>query len=61
MLSTLIVFLTNAEEHGVEIVKQVKGGLNPISVDQLEFHGPYIGEVVKIGLVLVIVGLVVCF
>ncbi|PON65296.1 Low affinity sulfate transporter [Parasponia andersonii] len=60
MLSTLVVFLfTSGQDHGIDIVlKQIKAGLNQSSVDQLQFHGPYIGEVAKIGLVLALIGLV---
>ncbi|CAI9109379.1 OLC1v1009192C1 [Oldenlandia corymbosa var. corymbosa] len=55
ILSTLIVFLTRADKHGVKIVKEVKSGLNPISVHQLQFNGEHTGEAVKIALVAAIV------
>ncbi|XP_028789049.1 sulfate transporter 2.1-like isoform X1 [Neltuma alba] len=57
VLSTLIVFLTRADKHGVNIVKHVKGGLNPSSVHLLELNSPYIGEVAKIGLVASVIAL----
>ncbi|KAF5749826.1 low affinity sulfate transporter 3 [Tripterygium wilfordii] len=57
ILSTLIVFLTRADKHGVKIVKRIKGGLNPSSVHELHFNGPYIGEIAKIGLVIAVVAL----
>ncbi|KAK7305983.1 hypothetical protein VNO77_43897 [Canavalia gladiata] len=57
ILSTVIVFLTRADKSGVKIVKHVKGGLNPSSIHQLDFNNPYIGEVVKIGLVVAVVAL----
>ncbi|KAL9332685.1 hypothetical protein ACSQ67_002295 [Phaseolus vulgaris] len=57
VLSTLFVFLTKADENGVKIVKHVKGGLNPISIHQLDFSSPYIGEVAKIALVVAVVAL----
>lgn len=59
VLSTLFVFLTHADKNGVKIVKHVKGGLNPSSIHQLEFNNPYVGEVVKIGLVVAVVALTV--
>jgi len=59
VLSTLFVFLTKADENGVKIVKHVKGGLNPISIHQLDFSSPYIGEVAKIALVVAVVALTV--
>ncbi|KAA8530891.1 hypothetical protein F0562_005650 [Nyssa sinensis] len=40
-----------------KIVKHIKGGLNPSSVNQLEFNSPHISEVAKIGLVVAIVAL----
>ncbi|KAK8519270.1 hypothetical protein V6N12_025311 [Hibiscus sabdariffa] len=57
ILATLIVFLTKADQHGVKIVKHIKGGLNPSSVHQLQFNGPHVGEVAKIGLIVAIIAL----
>ncbi|KAM7270535.1 hypothetical protein ACFE04_029749 [Oxalis oulophora] len=55
--STLFVYLTKADEHGVNIVKHIKGGINPSSVHQLQLTGTHVGEVAKIGLVVAIVAL----
>ncbi|KAL0313992.1 UNVERIFIED_CONTAM: Low affinity sulfate transporter 3 [Sesamum angustifolium] len=57
ILSTLIVYLTKADRHGVKIVKHFKGGLNPSSVHQLNFGGPYVGEAAKIGLICSLIAL----
>ncbi|XP_022752025.1 sulfate transporter 2.1-like [Durio zibethinus] len=57
ILATLIVFLTKADKHGVKILKHIKGGLNPSSVRQLQFNGPHVGEVTKIGLIVAIIAL----
>ncbi|KAJ0097387.1 hypothetical protein Patl1_27314 [Pistacia atlantica] len=57
ILSTLIVFLTRADEHGVKIVKHIEKGLNPSSVHQLRFTGKHVGEVAKIGLIAAVVAL----
>ncbi|KAI9165608.1 hypothetical protein LWI28_017318 [Acer negundo] len=57
ILSTLIVFLTRADKHGVKIVKHISGGLNPISVHELQFHGQDVGELARIGLILAVVAL----
>lgn len=59
IVSTLIVFLTKADDHGVKIVKHIKSGLNPISAHQLQFNGPYVGQAAKIGLISAIVALAV--
>lgn len=60
ILSTLIVYLTKADTHGVKIVKHFKGGLNPISAHQLQLRGPHVGQAAKTGLVIAIVALTVC-
>ena len=59
ILSTLIVYLTNAKDLGIDIVKQVQEGLNPSSVRQLQFDGPYVGGVTKIGFIVAVVALTV--
>ncbi|KAL8172419.1 hypothetical protein V2J09_024223 [Rumex salicifolius] len=57
ILSTLLVYITRADNHGVKIVKHVKGGLNPISVNQLHLKGPHVGNAMKIGVICAIVAL----
>lgn len=59
ILSTLIVYLTRADEHGIKIIKHFKGGLNPSSVNQLEFNGVHLGETAKIGFICAIIALTV--
>nr|KYP45221.1 Sulfate transporter 2.1 [Cajanus cajan] len=57
MISTLVVFLTRSDKSGVNIVRHIKGGLNPISINQIEFNSPHIGALAKIGPVLAAVAL----
>ncbi|XP_059624308.1 low affinity sulfate transporter 3 [Cornus florida] len=57
ILSTLFVFLTRADKHGVKIVKHIHGGFNPSSVHELQFNGPHTCEVVKIGLIVAVIAL----
>ncbi|XP_073525704.1 uncharacterized protein [Phyllobates terribilis] len=57
IFSTLLVYVTKADHHGVKIVKHVKGGLNPISAHQLQFKGPHVGSAMKIGLLSAVVAL----
>ncbi|XP_051123918.1 low affinity sulfate transporter 3-like isoform X2 [Andrographis paniculata] len=57
IISTVIVYLTRADRHGVKIVKHFKGGLNPISIHQLNFGGEFIGETAKIGLICALIAL----
>lgn len=59
ILSTLIVFLTKADKHGVKIVRHIKGGLNRSSVHDLQLSGPRVGQAAKIGLISAIVALTV--
>ncbi|KAE9466200.1 hypothetical protein C3L33_01911, partial [Rhododendron williamsianum] len=46
-----------ADEHGVKIVKHIKGGLNPSSIHQLQFDSPHVSEVAKIGLIVAVIAL----
>ncbi|XP_061365325.1 low affinity sulfate transporter 3-like isoform X2 [Gastrolobium bilobum] len=57
ILSTLIVYLSKADKNGVNIIKHVKGGLNPSSAHQLQFHGQHVGQAAKIGLISAIIAL----
>ncbi|XP_022990949.1 low affinity sulfate transporter 3-like [Cucurbita maxima] len=57
ILSTLIVFVSRADRHGVKIVKDVKEGLNPISVHQLQFNSSTVGLAAKSGLIAAIIAL----
>ena len=61
ILSTLIVFVSRADRHGVKIVKEVKEGLNPISVHQLQFNSSGVGLAAKSGLIAAIIALTVEF
>ncbi|XP_057470291.1 low affinity sulfate transporter 3-like isoform X2 [Actinidia eriantha] len=57
ILSTLIVYLTKADKHGVKIVKHFKRGLNPSSAHQLQLSSPHVGQAAKIGLICAVVAL----
>ncbi|KAI3981078.1 hypothetical protein MKX01_032218 [Papaver californicum] len=57
ILSTLIVYLSRADKHGVRIVKHIDRGLNPSSAKQLQFSGPHVGEAAKTGLICAIIAL----
>ncbi|OIV96704.1 hypothetical protein TanjilG_09246 [Lupinus angustifolius] len=57
VLATLIVYLSKADKHGVNIIKHVKSGLNPSSVHQLQFHGQHVGQAAKIGLIAAVIAL----
>nr|DAD40267.1 TPA_asm: hypothetical protein HUJ06_014590 [Nelumbo nucifera] len=57
ILSTLIVFLTRADKHGIKILKHIKGGINPSSAKHLQLNGPNVGAAAKTGLISAIVAL----
>lgn len=57
ILSTIIVYLSKADRHGIKIVKHFKGGLNPISARDLNFRNPHVGQTAKIGLICAIIAL----
>ncbi|XP_020586744.1 sulfate transporter 1.2-like [Phalaenopsis equestris] len=51
ILSTLIVYVTRADKHGVQIVRKIKKGINPSSVRKIYFSGSNLGKGIKIGVV----------
>ncbi|XP_010905915.2 low affinity sulfate transporter 3 [Elaeis guineensis] len=57
ILSTLLVFMTRADKHGVITIQHIKGGLNPSSAKQLQFTGQYAAECAKVGLICAIIAL----
>ncbi|XP_071922798.1 low affinity sulfate transporter 3-like isoform X2 [Coffea arabica] len=57
ILSTLFVYLTKADKHGINIVKHFKGGLNPSSVHELQFNSTHVAEAAKIGIICAVIAL----
>ncbi|XP_057794620.1 sulfate transporter 1.3 [Salvia miltiorrhiza] len=51
ILSTLIVYVSHAEEKGVQIVKHIERGINRPSVDEIYFSKDYALKGVRIGIV----------
>ncbi|KAL5992305.1 Sulfate transporter 1.2 [Asimina triloba] len=51
ILSTLFVYITHAEKHGVQIVQHIKKGINPSSFDQIHFTGESAAKGFRIGVV----------
>ncbi|KAI3930649.1 hypothetical protein MKX01_037095 [Papaver californicum] len=56
LLSTRFL-ITRGDRHGIKIVKHIKRGINPISIQQLSFNGPNVGDAAKIGLIAAVVAL----
>ncbi|KAK7355839.1 hypothetical protein VNO80_15101 [Phaseolus coccineus] len=57
ILGSLLVYFTHAEKHGVEVIGELKKGLNPPSVTELVFVSPYLTTAVKTGIVVGIISL----
>lgn len=57
ILSTLLVFAFKAQNHGISVIGKLQQGLNPPSWNMLQFHGSYLGLVMKTGLITGIISL----
>ncbi|KAG6504229.1 hypothetical protein ZIOFF_036560 [Zingiber officinale] len=57
ILATLLVYVTHAENHGVQVIGHLKKGLNPPSVTSLTFTSPYLTVALKTGIVAGIIAL----
>lgn len=51
ILATFFVYITHAEKHGVQIVKNIEKGINPSSVKEIYFRGEYLLKGFRIGIV----------
>ncbi|GFQ02908.1 sulfate transporter 1.3 [Phtheirospermum japonicum] len=51
ILSTFFVYITRADEKGVQIVKHIEKGINSPSLDQIYFSGEYLLKGARIGIV----------
>ncbi|AEE82664.1 putative sulfate transporter [Arabidopsis thaliana] len=49
IISTFFVFIFRADKQGVQIVKHIDQGINPISVHKIFFSGKYFTEGIRIG------------
>ncbi|CAI9116353.1 OLC1v1017476C1 [Oldenlandia corymbosa var. corymbosa] len=51
ILATFFVYITHADKKGVQIVKHIKKGINPSSVNEIYFTGDNLLKGIKIGVV----------
>ncbi|XVF01604.1 hypothetical protein REPUB_Repub04eG0102700 [Reevesia pubescens] len=51
ILSTLFVYITHADKHGVQIVRHIRKGINPPSAKEIFFSGEYLAKGFRIGVV----------
>ncbi|KAB1993866.1 hypothetical protein ES319_D13G061800v1 [Gossypium barbadense] len=49
VLSTFFVYITRADKHGVQIVKHIRRGINPSSLNEIFFSGEYLAKGFRIG------------
>ncbi|KAK5794039.1 sulfate transporter 3.1-like [Gossypium arboreum] len=57
ILGSLLVYLTHAEKHGVQVIGHLKKGLNPPSASDLAFGSSHLMAAIKTGIVIGIIGL----
>ncbi|OMO77657.1 sulfate anion transporter [Corchorus capsularis] len=57
ILGSVLVYLTHAEKHGVQVIGNLKKGLNPPSFGDLVFTSPYMITAVKTGMITGIIAL----
>ncbi|KAI4349476.1 hypothetical protein L6164_010060 [Bauhinia variegata] len=57
ILGSLLVYFTHAEKHGVQVIGQLKEGLNPPSVTDLVFVSPYLTTAIKAGAITGVIAL----
>ncbi|XAR62188.1 hypothetical protein NMG60_11016852 [Bertholletia excelsa] len=57
VLSTALVYITHADDHGVQIVNHIEKGINPWSANQIYFSGNNLLKGFKIGAMAGMVGL----
>nr|GMD15470.1 sulfate transporter 3.1-like [Ipomoea batatas] len=59
ILGTLLVYFTHAEKHGVQVIGELKKGLNPPSIMDLNFGSAYLTLAIKTGIVTGVLALAV--
>ncbi|KAG6774507.1 hypothetical protein POTOM_021860 [Populus tomentosa] len=57
ILGSILVYLTHAEKHGVQVIGHLKKGLNPPSFADLVFVSPYLSTAIKTGIITGVIAL----
>ncbi|KAK3013777.1 hypothetical protein RJ639_010136 [Escallonia herrerae] len=57
ILGSLLVYLTHAENHGVQVIGHLKKGLNPPSITNLAFGSEYLTTALKTGIITGVIAL----
>ncbi|CAI0465812.1 unnamed protein product [Linum tenue] len=57
VLGSVLVYFTHAEKHGVQVIGNLKKGLNPLSITDLAFGSPHLMVAIKTGIITGIIAL----
>ncbi|KAK9067600.1 hypothetical protein SSX86_011711 [Deinandra increscens subsp. villosa] len=57
ILGSILVYLSHAEKHGVQVIGELKKGLNPITIMDLAFGSKYLSTAIKTGIVTGVIAL----
>ncbi|PKI61529.1 hypothetical protein CRG98_018076 [Punica granatum] len=57
ILGSVLVYLTHAEKHGVQVIGHLKKGLNPLTVTELAFGSPHLTTAIKTGIITGVIAL----
>lgn len=57
ILGSVLVYITHAEKHGVQVIGELKKGLNPMSFGDLVFVSPYLSTAFKTGVITGVIAL----
>ncbi|KAI3819356.1 hypothetical protein L1987_13185 [Smallanthus sonchifolius] len=57
ILGSVLVYLTHAEKHGVQVIGELKKGLNPVTIMDLSFGSQHLSSTIKTGIVTGIIAL----
>lgn len=57
IFGSILVYFTHAEKHGVEVIGELKKGLNPLSITDLEFGSTYLTLAIKTGIITGVIAL----
>ncbi|XP_075500873.1 sulfate transporter 3.1-like [Primulina tabacum] len=57
ILGSLLVYLTHAEKHGVQVIGKLKKGINPASIMDMEFGSKYLTTAIRTGIVTGVIAL----
>ncbi|KAL9401466.1 hypothetical protein Peur_005315 [Populus x canadensis] len=57
IVGSVLVYLTNAEKYGVQVIGHLEKGLNPLSVSELAFGSPYMVAAIKTGIITGVISL----